>query len=150
MGCFELDVESGGPNGNFVYARLIQVGCAGQFLASADGEDGLSTNYLYHLARPSAPVDEVVSKMRPECLKLVSIIRKCKLIISGSVANNVVNKDEKKNAYNSPCICEKIGEFGRKAEESIPPLTCQMGGSGKGSHSNRMRNIQNGFLAGGS
>ena len=44
QGCFGIDVESGEPNANCVYTRLIQLGCKIQSLASADGVDCLSMN----------------------------------------------------------------------------------------------------------
>ena len=53
-GCFEIDPESGEPMGNSVYSKLIQLGYPGTSLASADGEDGGSINYLYRLVYPGA------------------------------------------------------------------------------------------------
>ena len=82
QGFFAMDAESGEPNANCVYAMLIQLGYTGQSLSSADGKDGLPMNYLYRLARPETPAETNIDKMHPECLKLVSIIQKCKLKIS--------------------------------------------------------------------
>ena len=78
-GCFEIDTESGEPMGTFVYSKIIQLGYKSQSLESADGEDGRSMNYLYRLVYPETEARTIVDKMRPECLKLISIIQKCKL-----------------------------------------------------------------------
>ena len=50
QGRFALDVESGDPDANCGYARLIQVGYATQSSASADEKDGHSMNLLYRYA----------------------------------------------------------------------------------------------------
>ena len=79
QGRFESDPESGEPLGNCVYARLIHLGYTSQLLASADGKDGDSLNTLYRAANPAVAQDNRIDKMDPERLKLVSIVRKCKL-----------------------------------------------------------------------
>ena len=61
---FEIDPESGDPMGNCVYSKLIQLVYAITSLASADGKDGQSINYLYHLVCPGAE-EGVVDKMHP-------------------------------------------------------------------------------------
>ena len=94
-GCFEIDTESGEPMETCVYSKLIQLGYASQSLASAGEKDGQSTNYLYRLAYPE-PEKTVVGKMHPECLKLISIIQKCKLKIPATAANKFINKEEKR------------------------------------------------------
>ena len=82
-------------------------------------------NYLYRLARPETPAETNIGKMHPECLKLVSIIQKCKLNISATTANNVVNKDEE-NAYNAPFI-RKNRRF-RTKNGSVYPANAQENG----------------------
>ena len=59
-GCFEIGAESGEPNANCVYARLIQLGCASQSLDSADEGGGLSTTYIYRLVRPGTPPETAI------------------------------------------------------------------------------------------
>ena len=120
QGRFEMDAESGDPNGTFACARLIQLGYTSQSLDSAGEKDGLSMNYLYRLARPETPAETAIGEMHPECLKFGSIIQKCELKISVVTANNAISKDEK-NAYNASYIRKKIGKFERNTEESIPP-----------------------------
>ena len=120
QGFFEMDAESGEPMETWVYAKLIQLGYASQSLASADEKDGLSMNYLSHLAHPGTDAVKVIGKMHPACLKYVIIIQKCKLGISATAANNVINKDGE-NAHNASYIRQKIGDFERKTEEHSPP-----------------------------
>ena len=87
-------------------------------MACADGKDGGSINYLYRLVYPGAEAG-VVDKMQPGCLKLVSIIQKCKLKQSAATANSVVNKEEK-NAYILSYFRRKIGEYERKTRGEAP------------------------------
>ena len=93
-GCFEIDPKLGRTDGNWVYSKLIQFGYSSQSFASAGEIDGQSINYLHRLVYPETPQNEAVDKMRPECLKLAIVIRKCKLKQSASAAKNVVNKEE--------------------------------------------------------
>ena len=102
-GFFEIDAESGGPMGTCAYSKLIRLGRASQSLESAGAKDGLSTNYLYHLAQAEILAETAIGKMHPECLKSFVLFRKCELKISIATANNIVNKDEK-NAYNTSYI----------------------------------------------
>ena len=95
-GCFEIEPESGDPMETCVYSKLIQLWYSIHSLASADGKDGQSTNYLPRLVYPDTPQNETIDKMRPGCVKLVSIIQKCNLKQSASTANNVINKEEKR------------------------------------------------------
>ena len=74
-GWFGIDPESGEPMGNCVYSKLTQSGYSSTSLASADGEDGQSINYLYHLVYQGAEAG-IVDKMHPGCLKLASTIQK--------------------------------------------------------------------------
>ena len=76
QGRFDMEAESGEPNGTFAYARLIQLGYTSQSLGSAGEKDGLSMNYLYHLAHPETPEGTNVGKKHPEWLQLISIIQK--------------------------------------------------------------------------
>ena len=62
---------------------------------------------------PDTPADQVINKMQPDCLKLVTIIQKCKYKNPTSAAKNVINKDGE-NAYNSSFIHTKIGDSERK------------------------------------
>ena len=51
-------------------------------------------DFLYRLVCPDTPADQVLNKMQPDCLKLVTIIiQKCKYETPTSEANNVINKD---------------------------------------------------------
>ena len=78
-GCFEIDPDSGEPLGSFVYSELISLCYTSDSLESADDKDSASIVFLYNLIYPSNDVNETINKMRPECLKLVIIIQKCKL-----------------------------------------------------------------------
>ena len=104
-------------------------------------------NYLYRLARPETPAETNIGKMHPECLKLVSIIQKCKLKISFATANNVVNNDEG-NAYNASYIREKSENSNEKRTSLRHPHASQAGGSGKGSRAKWGEVLYNGFLRG--
>ena len=114
-GCFEIDPESGEPMANCVYSKLIQLGYSSTAFACSGGGDGGSINYLYHLVYPEAEAGPI-DKMNPECLKPVSVIRKCKLKQSASAANNVASKDDK-NAYSLSYARRKIGEYERKTPD---------------------------------
>ena len=98
QGCFEMEAESGEPMETCVYAKLIQLGRTIQSLASADEQGGPSMNYLPQLTHPETDAVKFIGKMHPGCLKLVSIIQKCKLGISVTTANNVIKKGEKTRA----------------------------------------------------
>ena len=76
QGCFELDAESGEPDGNCVFPRLILAGYASSSLASADEKDSPSMDFLYRLVYPNTPEGQVINKMQSGCLKLVTIIQK--------------------------------------------------------------------------
>ena len=56
--------------------------------------------------------------MRPECLKLVSVIEKCKLKQAMPTQENAVGEEEK-DAYCVSFVYRKIGEFERKAGENL-------------------------------
>ena len=131
-GCFEVDNESGEPMETFVYAKLIQLGCASQSLARSGEEDGLSMNYLARLAHPETDAATTVGEMHPELLKSVSIIQKCNLEISSASAINVANKDEG-IAYNMSYIRKKSEIPNGKRGSLSQRLAKQTGGSGKGS-----------------
>ena len=93
QGRFELGTESGEPNGNCVFAMLILAWCASSSLVSAGEKDAPSMDFIYRLVYPDTPADQVINKMQPGCLKLVTIIQECKYKISTAAANNVINKD---------------------------------------------------------
>ena len=110
--CFEIDPESGEPQRNCVYSKLPILGYTSNSSASADGEDGGSTNYLNRSVYPDADAEVAVDKMLPERLKLVSIIQKCKLKQSVSTENKVVNKEE--NAYILSYALRKLANTNEK------------------------------------
>ena len=118
-GRFELDPESGEPNGNCVFAMLILAWCASSSLVSAGEKDAPSMDFIYRLVYPDTPADQVINKMQPGCLKLVTIIQECKYKISTAAANNVINKDGE-NAYNASFVRTEIGESERKNNEVNP------------------------------
>ena len=118
-GCFEIDPESLGPLGSCVYSELTQLGYTSDGLESADGKDATSINCLYNLIYPDCVRDHPLDKMHPECLKLASIIQKCKFKHAALTAENAVGEEEK-DAYSLSYIHQKIGEFGRKSCESAP------------------------------
>ena len=64
-GCFEMAAESGEPMETWVYAKLIQLGYTRQPSASAGEKNGLSMNYLSHLARPDTDAATAIDKMNP-------------------------------------------------------------------------------------
>ena len=86
-------------------------------MASADERDGLSTNYLYRLGTSA---ETAVGKMRPECLKSVSIVRRCKLKTSVAAAQNTIANDER-HAFNAPYIHRKIGGSDEKRTSLFHP-----------------------------
>ena len=92
QGRFALDPDSGEPNGNCVFARLIQTGYTSSSLASADEKDALSTDFLYRAAYPNTDPSQVINKMQHDCLKLVAVVRKCKFKISATTADDVINR----------------------------------------------------------
>ena len=61
-GCFEIDPESGEPLESCVYSELIQLGYTSDSLASADGKDSASINYLYNLIYPDSVRDQPIDK----------------------------------------------------------------------------------------
>ena len=130
-GRFELDPESGEPNGNCVFARLIRAVYTRSSLASADAKDAPSTDAPYRAVYPDTGPNQAINKTQPDCLKLVAIIRKCKFKIAAITAANVINKDDR-NAFNTPFTHAVIGDSERQYQEEIPPPISQMGGYGKG------------------
>ena len=106
QGRFEMDAESSEPMETCVYAKLMQLGHASQSLDSAGEKDGLSTNYLPRLAHHGKDSVRDIGEMHRECLKLVSIVQKCKLGISATTANNAISKDVE-NAHNTSYIRKK-------------------------------------------
>ena len=129
-GCFEIDTESGEPMGTCVYSKLIQLGYTSQSLESADGTDGHSMNYLYRLVYPETEARTTIDKMHPERLKSISIIRKCKVGISATSANNVINKGEKRVQHVLHPRKKAVSSNGKRKSLSRR-LTRQTGGTGK-------------------
>ena len=70
--------ESSDLNENCVFARLIQSVYTIPPVASADEKDALSIDFLYRAVYPNTDPAQVVNKMKPDCLELVAIARKCK------------------------------------------------------------------------
>ena len=81
--------------------------------------DAPSLGFLYRPAYPDRDQNQPVDKMQPDCLKLDSIIRKCKFGIPATAANNAIRK-EGKNAPNMSFIHVEVGDFERLAQEAIP------------------------------
>ena len=81
QGCLEIDPDTSEPHENCVYSKLIASGFSSDILCSADERDAQSINFLHNLGYPDhiANGGQPLDKMRPQCLSLVSIIRKCKL-----------------------------------------------------------------------
>ena len=140
QGRFELDAESGEPNANCVFAMLILEWHDSSSLVGADEKDAPSMDSPYRLVYPNTPADQVINKMQTGCLKLVTIIQKCKYKISTSAANNVINMDAG-NAYNSAFIHAEIGGSERKDNEDIPTSENQTAGCGKGRRAKRKQNL---------
>ena len=138
--CFELDTESGEPNGNCVFARLILAGCDSSSLASSEEKNTHSMEFSYRAVYPDTPADQGINKMQPGCLKLVTTIQKCKYKISADAANNVINQDNE-NAYNASFAHAKIGEFGRKTTKLSPTSKSQTAGCGKGRRAKCKKNL---------
>ena len=118
-GCFEIDPESGEPLESCAYSKLIKLGYTSDSLASADGKDAASINYLYNLIYPDCVRDQPLDKMHPEYLKYARLIQKCKLKQAALTSENAVGKDEE-DAYSLSYIHREIGEFERKSPESAP------------------------------
>ena len=118
-GCFEIDPESGDPMGTCVYPKLIQLGYSSQSSVSADAKMANLRIILTDWSTRIHLENETIGKMRPERLKLASIIQKCKSTQSASAANNFVNLEE--NAYILSYATREIGEFERKNDETAPP-----------------------------
>ena len=89
-GCFEIDAWSGEPLESCVYSKLTQLWYTSDSLASADGGDSTSINFLYGSIYPESVREQPLDKMHPECLKLVSIIQKYKFKQSILTSENVV------------------------------------------------------------
>ena len=70
-------------------------------------------------AGQNRPAGKALDKMHPACLKLVSIIQKCKLKQAIITAGNIVGKEEK-DAFSLSFIRREIGEFERKSNERAP------------------------------
>ena len=101
-------------------------------MASADEKNALSMDFLYRAVYPDTDLSHVSNTTKPDCLKLVAIVQKCKFGIAENAADNVVNKDEG-NAFDMSFMRAKIGEFERQyQEENPPPPISQMAGYGKG------------------
>ena len=113
-GPFELNPDSGEPNANCAFAKLSQEGRTGASAESDDGKDPESLEYLCNLGYN---IDKL-NKMRPDYLRLVSIVQKCEFKISANLAHNVINKEDK-NASDASYIRGKIGECERLHQENI-------------------------------
>ena len=118
QGCFEMDPESGGPSGNCVFERLSQAGCNSASLASADERDVPSLEYIFRLVYPERD-QQVINKMQPDCLKLSTIVQKCKFKISAIVARNVINRGGK-NDPDTSFIHGKIGVVRKTVSRKHP------------------------------
>ena len=93
-----MDPESGDPNDNYG-DRLSQQGYTSASFASAYEKDTESLEYRCR----SAYADRApLNKMRPDCLRLVSIIQTCKFKIPPNAAHNVIRREDK----NAPPIRE--------------------------------------------
>ena len=115
-GRFELDPESSEQNENCVCARLIQAWYDSSSLASVGEKSALSMDLIYRAVYPKTDPSQVINKMKPDCLKLVGIIQKCKFKISATTATNGINKDDE-NAFNKSFAHKEIGGFERLYQE---------------------------------
>ena len=71
----ELDLDTGYPHANCVLARLIQHGYTSASLESAYEKDWAALELFFGSGYPDR---DIVNKMRPDCVRLVTIIQKCK------------------------------------------------------------------------
>ena len=108
QGCFELDPDSGEPNANCVFTKLSQARYACASLASVDERDVPSLEQCYRLVYP-ARVQQVINKTKSDCLRLATIVQKCKFKISANVAHNVINVEDKKRIRR---VLHTWGNFG--------------------------------------
>ena len=67
QGCFEIDLETGGPHENCVYSELIQSGYTSDSLTGADEKDTHSINFptAWSLRTQIAPMGQLSIKCIP-------------------------------------------------------------------------------------
>ena len=104
---FELDTETSDQNVDCVSSRLIQSGRTSSSLASAGEQGAPSMDLIYRTVYTDTPDGQVVNKMQPGCLTLVTIIK---------------NKDDG-DAYNSSLIRAGIGGVRSQKNEDVPRRT---------------------------
>ena len=104
-GCFELDLDAGEPHAHWVLARISQQGGTRAALASDDGKNWADLEFRCWLACPDR---DIANKMRADCLRLVTIVQKCKFKISTSWPQNAIDREDK-NAFNSSYIYGGLG-----------------------------------------
>ena len=113
---------------NCVSARLRQAGCACASSASADGEDADSITFFYRLVYQDTDRNQIINKMQHACLKLVSIVQKCKFKIPATAANNVIAETRLTRHLST----EKAATLNDWLKKSFHQSVNQMGGCGKG------------------
>ena len=107
------------PHESCFYSKLTQLGYSSDSLASADERGAASINFLRGLIYPEHIRERPLDKMRTECLKLVSIILKCKLEQAILTSGSDVGEEEK-DAFSLASAHRKIGDFERKSPENAP------------------------------
>ena len=94
----------------------MSTGYASSALTSAGAKVWPSLEFLCEAVYPDRGI---ANKMRPDCLRLAAIIRKCKFGISTSFPRNVINREEY-DSFNTSYIYGDIAEYHGWSGETTP------------------------------
>ena len=114
-----MDPESGGPHGNCVYSKLIQLGYIIDSLASADERGANSINFRHGLVFTGRNRHDglLLDKMHRGCLKLASIIQKLKLK-QATLTSEMRSGGRRKTLLVCLFPHREIGDFERKSAKA--------------------------------